>query len=140
LQALTELAQELSITVAQLSLAWCRQKEFVGSVIFGATSDGATGRKPQVRRYFLDRKQMNERIDEISKEYPYPLGYPWKYATVTLFTVLAGSPLHQWQTRHSHPCILPGKANCSFDPDRWPPPPPQMPAPVAMSTRAAPAA
>ncbi|MFU8779804.1 MAG: aldo/keto reductase, partial [Kiritimatiellia bacterium] len=71
--SLMTLAQDLSITVTQLSLAWCRQKDFVGSVIFGATSIEQLEENLKSADITLN-EQTNERIDEISKAFPYPLG------------------------------------------------------------------
>lgn len=71
--ALMTIAKDLSITVAQLSLAWCRQQPFVGSVIFGATSLEQLEENIQSAEITLDAETV-EKIDSISKHFPYPLG------------------------------------------------------------------
>ncbi len=71
--ALLPLAKDLSLTVAQLSLAWCRQQDFVGSVIFGATTLEQLEENLKSADITLD-PEICARINEISETYPYPLG------------------------------------------------------------------
>ena len=67
------LAADLSITVAQLSLAWCRQQDFVGSVIFGATSLEQLADNLGAADVTLSQETRTA-IDDISRAHPYPLG------------------------------------------------------------------
>lgn len=73
IESLMPLAKSLSISVAQLALAWCRQQDFVASVIFGATSMEQLEENLKSAEITLSQ-ETNVSIDEISRAYPYPLG------------------------------------------------------------------
>jgi len=70
---LAVIAKELDLTVGQLSLAWSRLHDFVGSSIFGATSMEQLEENLKTADVELS-EEVNKRIDEISKKYPYPMG------------------------------------------------------------------
>ena len=70
---LMKLADELSIDVVTLAVAWSKQHDFVASTIIGANS--VEQLKPSLAA--ADIKLSEEtlgRIDAISQQYPYPMG------------------------------------------------------------------
>ncbi len=70
---LQPLAQEMNISLTTLSIAWCLEHDFVGSVIFGVShSDQLTDILKAVE-IKLD-KEIKKKIDEITTEILYPLG------------------------------------------------------------------
>lgn len=70
---LRDLAIELGLSLPALCLAWCRQHDFVASVIFGATSLLQLEENLQAVDLKLSDETL-QRINEITAKYPYPLG------------------------------------------------------------------
>jgi len=70
---LMPLAKELGLTVGQLCLAWSRLPDFVGSSIFGATTMEQLEEDLKAGEVTLS-KEVLDRIDEICKKRPYPMG------------------------------------------------------------------
>ncbi|MCC5834982.1 MAG: aldo/keto reductase [Opitutales bacterium] len=70
---LRELAKDLSVSLPALCLAWCRQHDFVASVIFGATSLEQLEEDLPGGELKLSAETL-ERIDQITDKYRYPLG------------------------------------------------------------------
>lgn len=70
---LVKLAEELSIDVVTLAVAWSKQHDFVASTIVGANSIEQL--KPSLAAADLKlSKETLERIDAITQRFPYPMG------------------------------------------------------------------
>lgn len=72
-QAILELAQELGVTPATLAVAWSKQHDFVASTIIGVNSVEQLEEILPAAEFVLTSETLS-RIDEISKQFPYPLG------------------------------------------------------------------
>lgn len=70
---LIELAEELSIDVVTLAVAWSKQHDFVASTIVGANSVEQLEPSLAAADLKLSAETL-ERIDAISREFPYPMG------------------------------------------------------------------
>lgn len=71
--ALRELAQEAGLNLVAMCLAWSKQHDFVASTIFGATTMEQLEENLGASDLVLSADVL-AKIDEISKQYPYPLG------------------------------------------------------------------
>ncbi len=69
---LAEVASGIGVTVAQLSLAWSRQHDFVASTIFGVTTLEQLEECLGARDLVLEEETMR-RIDEIDEAIPNPM-------------------------------------------------------------------
>ncbi len=71
--ALGELANEMGVSTTSLSVAWSKQNDFVGSTIIGVNSVAQPEEILPASEIEIDESVMS-RIDEISKEFAYPMG------------------------------------------------------------------
>jgi aryl-alcohol dehydrogenase-like predicted oxidoreductase len=71
--ALADLAQEAGINLVAMCLAWSKQHDFVASTIFGATTMEQLEENLGAADLVLS-DDVCARIDEITNQYPYPLG------------------------------------------------------------------
>ena len=71
--ALHALAQEAGLNPVAMCLAWSKQHDFVASTIFGATTMAQLEENLGAADLKLSADVLT-RIDEISKQFPYPLG------------------------------------------------------------------
>ena len=71
--ALRPIADKEGVTVAQLSLAWSRQHDFVPSTIFGVNTLDQLEENLKAAEITLSEDTLVE-IDNISQQYPYPMG------------------------------------------------------------------
>ena len=69
----SEIAQELSLTPAQLAISWSKQHDFVGSTIIGATTLQQT-EENLAKADFVIPNDVMKRLDQISNEILYPMG------------------------------------------------------------------
>jgi aryl-alcohol dehydrogenase-like predicted oxidoreductase len=71
--AILELARELGVTSAALAVAWSKQHDFVASTIIGVNTPEQLEQILPAADLILERETL-QRIDEICRQYPYPLG------------------------------------------------------------------
>jgi len=69
---LQQVAQELSVSVTALAVAWSKQHDFVASTIIGATSVAQLEESLAASDLILDDATL-ERIDQIDREIPTPM-------------------------------------------------------------------
>lgn len=72
-ESIVAMAKELGISAAALSVAWSRQHDFVASTILGANTVEQLDESLQAIGVELPSEIM-QRIDQLTKQYPYPLG------------------------------------------------------------------
>ena len=72
-EGVVQLAQELGISAAALSVAWSRQHDFVASTILGANTVAQLEESLQAVGVELPSDVMQS-IDRLTKEHLYPLG------------------------------------------------------------------
>ncbi len=72
-QAIAELAAEIGISSTTLAVAWSKQHDFVASTIIGANTVEQLEESLKAIDLELDA-EIIDRVDEITKRYPYPLG------------------------------------------------------------------
>lgn len=72
-EALRELATEAGLGLVPMCLAWSKQKDFVASTIFGATSLAQLEENLQAADLVLSPEVL-AKIDAITELHPYPLG------------------------------------------------------------------
>lgn len=69
---LEPLAQQINISTTTLSIAWCLEKDFIASVIFGVTHSDQLSDILKATEIKLDKEILKE-IDKISLEIRYPM-------------------------------------------------------------------
>lgn len=67
------IAEEAGLHPVTMAIAWSKQHDFVASTIAGATNEDQLGVIFDAAGLILEQEIL-DRIDEVSREIPYPMG------------------------------------------------------------------